>query len=103
MDNIKFLGYFADGTFKKACKQRENPTSLDTFYNAVNQATASGCCSCCKQEVIVYAVQPVELPIKPAVLSLCVECLSSLPIALEVINLSSHGAPPLLVQVQKEV
>lgn len=100
MDNIKFLGYFADGTFKKACKRRENPTILDTFYNAVNQATASGCC---KQEVIVYAVQPVELPIKPTVLSLCVGCLSSLPLALEVINLSSHGAPPLLVQVQKEV
>ena len=97
MDNIKFLGYFSDGTFKKAYKQCENPTSLDTFYNAVNQATAS---RCCKQDVIVYAV---ELPIKPAVLSLCVECLSSLPLALEVITLSSHGAPPLLVQVQKEV
>lgn len=100
MNNIKFLGNFSDGTLKKACKQRENPTSLDTFYNAVNQATASRCCSCCKQEVIVYAV---ELPIKPAVLSLCVECLSSLPLALEVINLSSHGAPPLLVQMQKDV
>lgn len=61
MDNIKFLGYFSDGTLKKACKQCKNPTSLDTFYNAV---------------------QPVELPIKSAVLSLCVECLSSLPLAL---------------------
>lgn len=97
MDNIKFLGYSADGTFKKALKNRENPMKLETFYNVVNQVTSSGCCSCCNQEVIVYAVQPVSLPIKTTVLSLCTECLRSLPVELEVINLSSKGAPPLLI------
>ena len=80
------------GTFVVDCT-----AELETFYNAVNQSTTSGCCSCCKQEVIVYAVQPVGLPIKPTVLSLCVECARRIPVALEVINLSSKGAPPLLV------
>lgn len=95
--NIKFLGYSADGSFKRAYKKRENPMSLETFFSAVNQATVGGC-SCCKQDVIVFAVQPVGIPqIKPTALSLCVECLRSLPVELEVINIDCNGAPPLLI------
>ncbi len=97
MDNIKFLGYSADGTLKQALKNREKPMYLETFYDAVNQTTDSNCCSCCKQEVTIYAVQPVSLPIKPTVLSLCAECISKLPMELTAINLSGNGAPPLLV------
>lgn len=93
-NNTKFLGYCLDGTFKNALKTRKKHGTLKDFYEAVNQAS----CSCCKKEtIILYAVQPVELPIKPTVLSLCIECLKSLPMELTVINLDSGGAPPLLI------
>ncbi len=97
MDNIRFLGYAPDSTFKRACKHRVNPMELETFFTAVNQATASGCCSCCKQEsLVVYAVMQYGLPIKPDTLALCVECASKLPLPLDVHNLGSSGAPPML-------
>jgi hypothetical protein len=96
-NNIKFLGYGADGLFQKACKQRENPMNLQCFFNAVNQDTTNGCCSCCKQDgVVVYAVMQWGLPIKPNSLSLCVNCVRKLPLALKVHNLGSNGAPPML-------
>ena len=102
-DNIKFVGYSADGTLKQALKNRKYTMDLKDFYNAVNQASSSGC-SCCKQDdVKVYCIQLVGLaPIKPTVLSLCDECLKSLPIELTVINLSSKGSPPLLIDRQYE-
>jgi len=95
--NITFVGYSSDGTMKQALKNRKYNINLEDFYNAVN-TTGSGC-SCCKQEdVNVYAVQPVGIPqIKPSILSICSDCLQSLPIELTVINLDSHGAPPLLI------
>jgi len=97
MDTIKFLGYSADGSFKNAYKHRENPIELETFFNAVNQVTSSGC-SCCRQDVRVFAIQPVGIvQIKPTVLSLCTECLRSLPQELEVINIDSNGATPALI------
>lgn len=98
MDNsIKFIGYFADGSLKQALKNRKNPMALETFYNAVNQA--SNGCSCCKKEdAKVYAIQPVGIPqIKPTMLSICDECCSKLPTALKVINLDSNGTPPTLI------
>jgi hypothetical protein len=102
MDNIKFLGYSADGTFKNALKTRKKHGTLEDFYNKVNQAS-SNCCSCCKQEnITLYAVQPVGLPIKPTVLSICYECLKLLPKELTVINLSGKGSPPLLIDRQYE-
>lgn len=95
--NIKFVGYSSDGTMKNALKHRTYNTSLETFYGAVNQ-DSSGCCSCCKHDdVKVYCIQPVSLPIKATALSMCYECLKSLPIELTVINLDSDGAPPLLI------
>lgn len=95
-NNIKFLGYAPDRTFQKACKKHENPLSLESFFGAVNQDTANGCCSCCKQEVKVFAMMQYNLPIKPGTLGLCVECASKLPLELEVHNLGSNGAPPML-------
>lgn len=97
MDKINFVGYSADGSFKRALRSRENPMDLETFYNAVNQTTSIGFCRCCKQENIVFAVMTCGLPIKPYVLSLCVECLRSLPVELDVINVDSNGAPPALI------
>lgn len=98
MDNIKFLGYSADGTFKKALRNRKNHMNLETLYKAVNEDTISGCCSCCKQDNIVYAVQPVGIPqIKTTALSICDECASRLPVELTIINLDSNGAPPALI------
>lgn len=95
--DIKFWGYSPDGSFKRACKNRENPMKLETFYNAVNQGTVGGC-SCCTQDVRVYAIYPVGLQqIKQTVLSLCYECLRSLPTDLKVINIDSNGAPPALI------
>lgn len=97
--NINFLGYAPDKTFKKAVKARVNPMELEAFFKAVNQDTDIGCCSCCKQEdVVVYAVMQYGLPIKPNTLSLslCVECARRLPLELDVHNLSSNGAPPML-------
>jgi len=96
MDNIKFLGNSADGQFKAALRHRKTPIELEAFYNAVNQVS-NGCCSCYKQDVKVFAVQPVGLPIKATVLSLCDECLRSLPMELTVINISGKGSPPLLI------
>jgi len=97
-NNIKFVGFSADGQFKKAYKQRENPMSLESFCTAVNQPTTSSCCSCCRQDVKVFAVQPVGVAqIKTIILSLCYECLKSLPAELEIINIDSNGAPPALI------
>lgn len=101
-NNIKFVGYSADGTMKTALKHRDNPIKLDTFYNAVNQ-DSSNCCSCCKKEnIILYAILPVGLPIKATALSLCDECLRSLPVELTVINIDSNGAPPQLIDRKYE-
>ena len=98
MDNIRFVGYFADGQFKQALKNRENPMELETFFTTVNQGAVGGCCCCMQQEVRVYAIYPVGLQqIKQSVLSLCTECLKSLPVELEVINIDSNGAPPALI------
>lgn len=95
--NIKFAGYFSDGTMKNALKHRENPMDLETFFKAVNQTTTSGC-SCCKQDVRVYCIMPVGIPqIKPTTLSLCYKCLKALPEAFEVINIDSNGCPPTLI------
>lgn len=97
MDNIKFVGYSDAGTMKTALKHRSSPIELETFYKRVNQAS-NGCCSCCKKEnVVIYAIQPVGLPIKANALSLCYECLRSLPKELTVINTDSNGAPPALI------
>ena len=93
-NNIKFLRYSADGIFKEACKQHKNPLELEISYSAEYQMTSS---SCCKQDTIIFSLLPVELQIKPTVLSLCSECASRLPLTLEVINLSSNGASPALV------
>lgn len=101
-NNIKFLGYASDFNLKQALKHRKYTMSLKDFYNNVNQTTSSGC-SCCKQDgVKVYCILPVGLPIKPIALSLCAECLQSLPMALTVINLDSNGAPPTLIYRQYE-
>lgn len=104
--NIKFMGYSGDGQLKRVLKHRNYSMDLETFYNAVNHTTNSGC-SCCKQDTSdLYCIQPVSLPIKPTVLSLCVECLESLPSGLSVINISGRGAPPQLIDsiyVQSEV
>lgn len=97
MDTIRFVGYFADGPFKQALKNRKTPMELETFFTAVNQAAAGGC-SCCTQDVRVYAIYSVGLQqIKQSVLSLCTECLKSLPVELEVINIDSNGSPPALI------
>jgi len=95
--NISFVGYASDRNMKKALKHRTYAINLEDFYNAVNQ-DSSGCCSCCKQEnVILYALQPVLLPIKATALSLCDECLRSLPLELTVIGVDCNGAPPQLI------
>lgn len=95
--NIKFMGYSDAGTLKQALKSRNFNMNLATFYKSVNQTTNSGC-SCCKQDnVNLYCIQPISLPIKPVVLSLCVECLKSLPLELTIINIESNGAPPALI------
>lgn len=95
--DIKFVGYSDAGTLKQALKHRTYNISLEDFYSAVSQ-DSSNCCSCCKQEnITLYCVQPVSLPIKHTALSMCYECLKSLPIQLTVINLSGKGAPPLLI------
>ncbi len=97
INNINFVGFSADGQFKRAYKHRENPMLLETFYGAVNQATAGGC-SCCKKDVRVYCIYPVGIvQIKIKVLSLCEECLRSLPKELKVINIDSNGSPPTLI------
>jgi hypothetical protein len=100
MDNnisISFLGYSDAGTMRNALKNRTYNTSLKDFYNAVNQ-DSSNCCSCCKQENIpLYCVQPVLMPIKATALSLCDECLRSLPLELTVINIDCNGTPPTLI------
>lgn len=102
--NISFVGYASDKTMQNALKNQENPIKLETFYNAVNQTTTSGCCSCCKKETRVYAIYPVRLPIKAKVLSICYECLKALPKSLTVININSNGAPPALIsQCESEV
>lgn len=95
--NIKFVGYSDGGTLKQALKNRNYNMDLETFYNAVNQTTTCGC-SCCKQDTVnLYCIQPISLPIKPTVLSLCVECLQSLPLILTVIGVDCGGSPPQLV------
>jgi hypothetical protein len=96
-NNIRFVGYCADGTLRQALKHRKYAMNLKDFYNAVNQASSG--CSCCKQDdVKVYCMQPVGLLIKQTVLSLCVNCISNkLPIELTIINIDSNGAPPLLI------
>jgi hypothetical protein len=100
--NIKFVGYAGDGTMKNALKHRTYAISLEDFYNAVNQ-DSSGCCSCCKQEnIILYAIQPVLLPIKATAVSLCYECLKSLPLELTVIGVDCNGAPPQLIDRKYE-
>jgi hypothetical protein len=97
MDNIKFLGYCADGTLKMALKTRKKHGTLEDFYKSVNQMSSSGC-SCCRKETHkLYCIQPVGLPIKPTILSLCDECIRQLPEALTIINLSGKGSPPLLI------
>lgn len=102
-NNIKFVGFSADGQFKMAYKHRESPMSLEAFYGAVNQATAGGCC-CCKKDVRVYCIYPVGIvQIKTKVLSLCCECLRSLPKELEVINIDSNGSPPTIIHSWREV
>lgn len=96
MKGIKFLGYAPDKNFKMACTtERTDPMPLESFYAAVNQPTTDKCCSCCKQEVVMYAVMPVDLPIKAYVLSLCLDCCRRLPDELEVVI--SCGAPPQLI------
>ncbi|CDX01516.1 Hypothetical protein DPCES_1629 [Desulfitobacterium hafniense] len=103
MDDIKFIGYCPDGQFKMALKNRKNPMELETFFTAVNQAAAGGC-GCCKQDAKVYAVYPAGLhQIKPDVLSICAECLKSLPTELDVINIDSNNAPPALIHSWREV
>lgn len=111
MDNnnnlsINFMGHSADGRLKDTLKHRNYNMDLETFYKSVNQTTNTGC-SCCKQDTTdLYCIQPISLPIKPTVLSLCVECLKSLPLGLSVINLSGRGAPPQLTDnifIQSEV
>jgi hypothetical protein len=68
---------------------------LEVFYNAVDQN--GGGCSCCKkQEVRLYAIFNGGLPIKTDVMALCDACISRLPAELEIINISSNGAPPAL-------
>jgi hypothetical protein len=100
--NIKFVGYSDAGTMKNALNHRTYTVNLETFYNAVNQ-DSSGCCSYCKQETHkLYCIQPVSLPIKHTALSMCYECLKSLPIELTVINIDSNGSPPLLIDRQYE-
>lgn len=100
--SINFVGNFADGQLKAALKHRKYNLSLETFYNAVNQSTTDGCSCCKKENVVIYAVVPVGLPIKPTVLSLCDECIQALPIELTVINLDSNGCPPTLISRQIE-
>ena len=104
--SVKFLGHSGDGQLKQALKNRNYNMDLATFYKSVNQTTTCGCC-CCKQDTTdLYCIQPISLPIKPAVLSLCVECLKSLPLGLSVINLNGRGAPPQLIDsiyVQSDV
>lgn len=97
MNNTKSIGNSADGQFKVALKARESSVKLETFYNAVNQASSSNCCSCCSKETLVYAVKTGLLPIKPTIINLCGECLASLPNELSVINLNSIWSPPLLI------
>lgn len=104
MDNtnisIKFVGNFADGQLKAALKHRTYNISLEDFYNSVNQPSSSGC-SCCKQDdVNLYCILPVELPIKQTTLSMCDRCLQALPIELTVINIDSVGCPPTLISRQ---
>jgi hypothetical protein len=82
---------------KNALKHRTYDINLDEFYDKVNQTTSSGCCSCCKKETTIYAIQPVLLPIKAKVLSICDECLKSLPFELTVIGVDCNGAPPQLI------
>lgn len=107
MDNnnnisINFVGYSSNSDMKKALKNRTYATSLEDFYSAVNQ-DSNGCCSCCKQEnVILYAILPVLLPINATALSLCDECLMSLPLELTVIGVDCNGAPPQLVDRKYE-
>lgn len=102
-NNVKidanFVGYAADGILKSALKNRTNPMELETFYEAVNQDTTTGKCSCCKQEnLILYAIYVAGVPqIKHSTLSLCSECCSHLPSALKVISIDSNGAPPTLI------
>ncbi len=97
--SINFVGYAGGHSMKKALKNRTYAINLEDFYKAVNQdTTSSGCCSCCKQEnIILYAIQPVLMPIKATALSLCDECLRSLPLELTVIGVDCNGAPPQLI------
>ncbi|MDR3597093.1 hypothetical protein [Clostridium sp.] len=94
--NISFVGY-AGGSMKKALKNRTYAIHLEDFYKAVNQDTTSGCCSCCKKETIIYAILPVLLPIKATALSICYECLRSLPLELTVTGVDCNGAPAQLI------
>ncbi len=100
--NISFVGYASDGNMKKALKHRTYAINLEDFYSAVNQDNTSGCCSCCKKETTVYAIQPVLLPIKHTALSICGECLQSLPLELTVIGVDCNGAPPQLIDRKYE-
>ena len=99
---VNFVGYAGDGTLKRALKSRKNPMDLETFYYVVNQTTTCGC-SCCNQDVKVYAIYVVGIPqIKSTTLSLCSECARALPEELTVISVDSNGAPPTLIYKKYE-
>lgn len=102
--DAKFVGYAADRTLKNALKNRTNPMALEDFFKAINQTTATGGCSCCKQDnLILYAVYVVGIKqIRHSTLSLCSECCSHLPTGLRVVSIDSNGAPPTLIY-NKEV
>jgi len=100
--DIKFLGYHADDRFIKSYRDRTAYMDLEKFYSAVNSINSGGC-SCCKDEVTVYAVDVGSVPlIKPDHLSICVECVGGLPKELVIFNLGSNGAPPVL-RIKDEV
>lgn len=95
--SINFVGYAGDRNMKNVLKNRTYAIYLDEFYDKVNQDNTSGCCSCCKKETTIYAILPVLLPIKDTALSLCDECLRSLPLELTVIGVDCGGAPAQLI------
>ena len=92
----KFLGYHADEIFITTYKNRTESMDLEKFYSAVNSINSGGC-SCCKQDVMIYAVDVASVPlIKPDWLSICVVCVGGLPRELVIFNLGSNGVPPVL-------
>jgi hypothetical protein len=76
------MSYCSDYELKDAYAARAIPMEFEAFYDNVNQGGRG--CSCCKQDARLYAVYAASLPIKPDMLSLCLECLRRLPDDLEV-------------------